>query len=54
MKSRRWEIHIIAAVVALVVIVAWYFVLLNPVRSKISTLETQISQRNSFRRTLRS
>lgn len=43
MKSRRWEVHIIAAVVALVVIVGWYFVLLSPVRDKISTLETQIT-----------
>jgi Tfp pilus assembly protein PilO len=42
-KSRRWEIYIIAAVVALVVIVGWYFVLLSPVRAKISTLETQVS-----------
>ena len=44
-KSRRWEVYIIAAVVALVVIVAWYFVLLSPVRDKISTLETQMTQR---------
>jgi len=40
-RSRRWEVYIIAAVIALVVVVAWYFVLLSPVRQKISTLDSQ-------------
>ena len=43
MKWRRWEVHIIAAVVAVVVIVAWYFVLLSPVRTKIGTLQRQVN-----------
>jgi type IV pilus assembly protein PilO len=42
MRSRRWEVYIIAAVIAVVVVVAWYFVLLSPVRQKISTLDTQV------------
>lgn len=41
MKSRRWEIYIIAAVVAVVVIAGWYFVLLSPVRDKVAKLDNQ-------------
>jgi type IV pilus assembly protein PilO len=42
MRTRGREVYIIAAVVAVVLIVAWYFLLLSPTRSKISDLDTQI------------
>jgi type IV pilus assembly protein PilO len=43
MRARGREVYIIAAVVAVVLIVAWYFLLLSPTRSKISDLNTQIT-----------
>ncbi len=43
-RVRGREIYIIAAVVAVVLIVAWYFLLFSPTRSDISSLNDQISQ----------
>ena len=43
-RLRGKEIYIIAAVVAVVLIVAWYFLLLSPTRSDVASLEDQISQ----------
>ena len=43
MRARGKEVYIIAAVVAVVLIVAWYFLLLSPTLSKISDLNTQIT-----------
>jgi Tfp pilus assembly protein PilO len=43
MRARGKEVYIIAAVVAVVLIVAWYFLLLSPTRSKSSDLSTQIT-----------
>ena len=42
MRARGREVYIIAAVVAVVLIVAWYFLLLSPTLSKISDTKTQI------------
>jgi type IV pilus assembly protein PilO len=36
------EVYIITAVVAVVLIVAWYFLLLSPTRAKLADLQTQI------------
>jgi type IV pilus assembly protein PilO len=36
------EVYIITAVVAVVLIVAWYFLLLSPTRTKLSDLDSQI------------
>jgi type IV pilus assembly protein PilO len=36
------EIYIITAVVAVVLIVAWYFLLLSPTRTKLSDLDSQV------------
>jgi Tfp pilus assembly protein PilO len=41
MRARGREIYIITAVVAVVLIVAWYFLLFSPAQRKISELETQ-------------
>lgn len=43
MSIRGKEIYIIAVVIAVVLVVAWYFLLLSPTRSDISELEAQIS-----------
>jgi Tfp pilus assembly protein PilO len=43
MRARGKEVYIIAAVVAVVLIVAWYFLLLSPTLSKINDLNTQIT-----------
>jgi Tfp pilus assembly protein PilO len=43
MRTRGREVYIIAAVVAVVLIVAWYFLLLSPTLSKISDTNTQIT-----------
>jgi Tfp pilus assembly protein PilO len=40
-SARGKEVYIIAGVVAVVLIVAWYFLLLSPTRAKISDLTTQ-------------
>ena len=47
MRARGREVYIIAAIVAVVLIVAWYFLLLSPTRSKISDLNTQITTANA-------
>ena len=43
MRARGKEVYIIAAIVAVVLIVAWYFLLLSPTLSKVSDLNTQIA-----------
>ena len=43
MRARGREVYIIAAIVAVVLIVAWYFLLLSPTLSKISDTSTQIT-----------
>ncbi len=40
--ARGKEVYIITAVVAVVLIVAWYFLLLSPTRTKLSDLDSQI------------
>jgi Tfp pilus assembly protein PilO len=47
MRTRGREIYIITAVVAVVLIVAWYFLLFSPAQRKISDLDTQIQSANS-------
>jgi Tfp pilus assembly protein PilO len=42
-RLRGKEIYIIAAVVAVALIVAWYFLLFSPTKSEISSLNDQIS-----------
>jgi len=42
MRTRGKEVYIITAVVAVVLIVAWYFLLFSPTRTKISDLDDQI------------
>ncbi len=42
MRARGREVYIIAAVVAVVLIVAWYFLLLSPTLSKVSDTNAQI------------
>jgi preprotein translocase subunit YajC len=43
MRARGREIYIIAAVVAVVLIVAWYFLLFSPMRQKMSDIDDQIT-----------
>ena len=47
MRARGREVYIIAAVVAVVLIVAWYFLLFSPTRSKSSDLDAQIQSADS-------
>ena len=47
MRARGREIYIITAVVAVVLIVAWYFLLFAPAQRKISDLGTQITSAQS-------
>ncbi len=42
MRARGREVYIITAVVAVVLIVAWYFLLLSPTRTKLSDLDSQV------------
>jgi type IV pilus assembly protein PilO len=42
MKAKGKEVYIITAVVAVVLIVAWYFLLLSPMRTKLSDLDGQV------------
>ncbi len=42
MRARGREIYIITAVVAVVLIVAWYFLLFSPTQSKLSDLDQQV------------
>jgi type IV pilus assembly protein PilO len=41
-RARGKEVYIITAVVAVVLIVAWYFLLLSPTRTKLSDLDGQV------------
>jgi len=41
-RGRGKEVYIITAVVAVVLIVAWYFLLLSPTRTKLSDLDSQV------------
>jgi len=43
MKARGREIYIIAGVVAVVLVVAWYFLLFNPARQELASLDEQIA-----------
>jgi Tfp pilus assembly protein PilO len=43
MSARGKEIYIIAGVIAVVLIVAWYFLLFSPTRQKLSDLDDQIA-----------
>lgn len=47
MRARGREIYIITAVVAVVLIVAWYFLLFSPAQRKISDLNTQVTSAQS-------
>jgi Tfp pilus assembly protein PilO len=47
MRARGREIYIITAVVAVVLIVAWYFLLFSPMQRKASDLDTQIQSAQS-------
>jgi Tfp pilus assembly protein PilO len=47
MRTRGKEVYIITAVVAVVLIVAWYFLLFSPTRTKISDLDDQILAQQS-------
>jgi Tfp pilus assembly protein PilO len=47
MRARGREIYIITAVVAVVLIVAWYFLLFSPTQRKVSELGTQIESAQS-------
>lgn len=47
MRARGKEIYIITAVVAVVLIVAWYFLLFNPTRQELSDLDQQVESAQS-------
>jgi Tfp pilus assembly protein PilO len=47
MRARGREIYIITAVVAVVLIVAWYFLLFSPTQSKLSDLDQQVQSAQS-------
>ena len=47
MRARGREIYIITAVVAVVLIVAWYFLLFSPTQSKLSDLDGQVQSAKS-------
>ena len=47
MRARGREIYIITAVVAVVLIVAWYFLLFSPAQRKMSDLGTQVQSAQS-------
>lgn len=47
MRARGREIYIITAVVAVVLIVAWYFLLFSPTKSKLSDLDQQVQSAQS-------
>jgi hypothetical protein len=44
MRVRGKEVYIITAIVAAVLIVAWYFLLFNPTRTKIGDLDTKVQE----------
>jgi Tfp pilus assembly protein PilO len=43
MKARGREVYIIAAVIGVVIIVAWYFLLFSPQKSDLASLDDQIA-----------
>jgi len=45
--ARGKEVYIITAVVAVVLIVAWYFLLFSPTRTEISDLDSQIQSQET-------
>ena len=47
MRARGREIYIITAVVAVVLVVAWYFLLFSPAQRKMSDLDTQVQSAQS-------
>jgi Tfp pilus assembly protein PilO len=47
MRARGREIYIITAVVAVVLIVAWYFLLFSPTQQKLSDLDQQVQSAQS-------
>lgn len=47
MRARGKEIYIITAVVAVVLIIAWYFLLFNPTRQELSDLDQQVESAQS-------
>lgn len=47
MKLRGKELYIIAAVVAVVVCAAWYFFFFSPIRSELSSLDEQLTSKES-------
>ena len=47
MRTRGREVYIITAVVAVVLIVAWYFLLLSPTRTKLNDLDSQVQQQQT-------
>jgi Tfp pilus assembly protein PilO len=47
MRARGREIYIITAIVAIVLIVAWYFLLFSPAQRKISDLNSQVTSAQS-------
>ena len=47
MRARGREIYIITAVVAIVLIVAWYFLLFSPTQRKLSDLDQQVQSAQS-------
>jgi Tfp pilus assembly protein PilO len=47
MRARGREVYIITAVVAVVLIVGWYFLLFSPTQSKLSDLDGQITSAQS-------
>jgi Tfp pilus assembly protein PilO len=47
MKLRGRELYIIAGIVAVVVCAAWFFFFFRPIRSELSSLDTQATQKDS-------
>jgi Tfp pilus assembly protein PilO len=47
MRARGREIYIITAVVAVILIVAWYFLLFSPTQRQLSDLDTQVQSAQS-------
>jgi len=46
-RARGREIYIIAGVVAVVLVVAWYFLLFGPMRTQLSDTDTQIQEQQT-------
>lgn len=54
MKGRGREIYIIAAVLAVVMAVAWFFLLFHPLQKKLSDLDSTIASKQTSQTALRS